>query len=372
MFGKKEKIIQSLPEVKVTRIPEDFYAGTNPVVKFSSPQNEKKPIVLIDSTLPKADKKIVDQQTMVGAGNRLHPANLFTNWKFLVLFSVIFLVIGGAIMGGYYYWQYSKTNTLVIPKPEITLPVAETNTTTEILSTEVSTTEEVTTAPVVVLSALIEFPSTLLGDSIDTDGDVITDVGETLFNTDPVISDFDGDKYPDGHEVFYLYNPAGVEPMKLIDSGLISVYSNPAFFYRLYYPKDWAVGIVDADSRDVLFSTITGENIEVRVINKNIGETFNDWFARNAVGERLENYLPFESVFKETGFARKDNMVFFIVKDNYVYAIVYHTTDSNTVNYRQVGVMIARSFQLGNNMVIPDRILEQNQNDVGVVSGTSF
>jgi hypothetical protein len=74
----------------------------------------------------------------------------------------------------------------------------------------------------------------------------------------------------------------------------------------------------------------------------------------------LADYLPFESVFKETGFARKDNLVYFFPKGNQVFAILYHTTDSNVVNYHMVIKMLARSFQFGSATEVPARTVEES------------
>ncbi len=373
MFGKKAVTVESLPDIKITKMPDDFYGGNNPTVKFKTVEQIVQSSAKADPVLSKVDKKMLDKQTAIGAGQKLHPVNLFTSWKFLLISAVVILIVGASIAGIYYWWQYKKTMPVVveIPKPEIVVPI----TTPEVIipETPVTTTEPVVSVVSPVNTEVkIDFPSTLLGDSIDTDKDNISDVAEEVFNTDSSNSDSDSDTYPDGHEVFYLYNPAGKEPMKLVDSGLINVFTNPSFLYKLYYPKSWAVGNVDITNRDILFSTITGENIEVKVLDMSPDETFNDWFARNAVGEQLSDYAPYESVFKESGFVRKDNLVYFFPKGNSVFVIVYHVTNSSVVNYRVVAQMMARSFQFGNATEIPARAVEENLSSTttsGVGSG---
>lgn len=365
--------VESLPDIKITKMPDDFYGGNNPTVKFKTVEQIVQSSAKADPVLSKVDKKMLDKQTAIGAGQKLHPVNLFTSWKFLLISAVVILIVGASIAGIYYWWQYKKTMPVVveIPKPEIVVPI----TTPEVIipETPVTTTEPVVSVVSPVNTEVkIDFPSTLLGDSIDTDKDNISDVAEEVFNTDSSNSDSDSDTYPDGHEVFYLYNPAGKEPMKLVDSGLINVFTNPSFLYKLYYPKSWAVGNVDITNRDILFSTITGENIEVKVLDMSPDETFNDWFARNAVGEQLSDYAPYESVFKESGFVRKDNLVYFFPKGNSVFVIVYHVTNSSVVNYRVVAQMMARSFQFGNATEIPARAVEENLSSTttsGVGSG---
>lgn len=364
MFGKTPAT-PPMPEISLNKIPDDFYGGKNPVVKFKTVETVKEAKAIKPAVLSNSEKSLLDKQTTVGAGNKMHPINLLANSKFL--FFAFLVIIGVVILigGGYYFWQYRQSQKIFVPiapvvtdiqEPEISNPVAE------LASTTV---EQPAVNQILSLSeASLDLPSTLLGDSTNTDKDELTDVAEELFTTDPTLPDTDGDKYPDNNEIYHLYNPVGKEPMKLVDSGLISVYINPVFGYKLYYPKSWAVGNVDAGYRDVLFSTITGENIEVRVLEKKAEENFVDWFARFAPAESFADYSPIESVFKQSGFGRKDILVYFFPTDNQVFAIIYHTSNSNVVNYRMVNKLFMRSFQLGNSSELQPRIIEENPNSV--------
>lgn len=368
MFGKSEKKKQTLPNVKVTKMPDDFYGGANPIIKFQTVEKLIKPAKITTPVLSSADKKLLDKKTVVGAGNKLHPINLITNWKFLIFSSIVILMVGGAVAGFYFWWQYRKTlpTTQQPVQPIVTEPINTQSSSPEVIPTAPVVTE--TILPTVATEVKLDFPASFLGDSMDTDKDEISNTAEDLFGTDPALSDSDGDKFTDGHEVYYLYNPSGKEPLKLIDSGLVNTYTNPAFLYKIFYPKSWAVGNVDISYRDILFSTFTGENIEISVSEMVAGETFNDWFARNAKGELLADYTPFESIFKETGFARKDSLVYFFQKGNQIFSILYHTTDSTVINYRMVIKMLARSFQFGDATDIPTRPIEENLNTTSTVT----
>jgi hypothetical protein len=372
MFGKKEEKKPSSPDIKVTKMPDDFYAGVNPVVKFQVVEKIITPTQVDKPILPMADKNLLDKQTAVGAGNKLHPINLLANWKFLLIAGGIILLIGSGGTGAYYYWQYKKSAAVavtpqlpVIVEPEIVLP--------EVVEPTTTTVAEIPfiVSPTLNNEVKIDFPSILLGESSDTDKDAISDMAEELFGTDPSLPDTDNDKYPDGHEVFYLYNPNGKEPMKIIDADTVKVYINPTFLYKLYYPKNWAVGNIDPLYKDVLFSTITGENIEVRVFDLNSGDSFENWFAVHANSQQLSDYVPFTSVFKEIGYSRKDDLVYFFPKDDKIFGIFYHTTDSNIINYKIVAKLIARSFQFGNITEIQPRITEENPNNLNNLGNSS-
>lgn len=368
MFGnkkKKEDKIEKTP-IAVTTIPEEFYAGTNPVVKF---KNIEKEIDLTDSHLSKADKKLLEKETAVGSNQPLHPVNLLSNRKFLFVGGLlVFLCI--AIGSGIYYVVFQNKSTpsgKITSSPSSTTTVSniDTNTSTASPVIETPTTSvEVSTSSLSSESA-IDFPSVVLGDSVDTDSDGLTDREEELFNTDLGVPDTDNDSYPDGHETYYLYNPAGEEPMRVIDSGSVKEFVNPVFGYKLYYPNTWAVGNVDSEYRDVLFSTITGENIEVRVFNKQAGEDFASWFARIAPREKYDDLVEFETYFKEKGWRRNDFLVYYFESQDKVYVIVYHTTDSTVVNYRSIIKLTARSFELSSDVI--DMPLSGNQTSTSSV-----
>lgn len=328
----------------VQTMPADFYGGVNPVVKFR--KVEKEVVLSGRPALTAAEKKIFDKSTAAGSGSALHPASLLTNKKYIIIFGSGLFAVVLAGVSVYYYFQLKSKPAAPSPQPpaislETTAPIAAVPTTTETPAPAVTTTE--TVLPTLAEAAL-EFPSNLLGESADLDKDDLTDVAEELFGTDPSKPDTDEDGYNDGHEVFYLYNPAGKEPMKLLASGLVTEYKNPTFGYSAYYPKNWAVGSVDEENREALFSTITGENIEIRTFDLAPTEIFADWFAKWAPTENYGDLLDFESRFFSAGKARKDGLVYYFIDNSHVYVLIYHTTDSNTVNYRSVLLLLARSF----------------------------
>ncbi len=350
MFGHKKATPTNTTNEPVVAaihvIPTDFYGGMNPVVTFKDVSREV--VLNRGAVVSPADKKLLDKQTAVGSGEVLHPANLLANPKFLALAALgLFVVIGGGVT--LYYVLTSKPETPVVPIvttpiPTDTAPIVEAPTTPLITP---SSTEPVVTTPVSLADQPLTFPSVLLGDSVDTDKDELTDREEELFATDLNIPDTDSDTYSDSHELFYLYNPAGKEPQKLLDSGLVKQYTNPSFGYTLYYPISWALGDVDGTSRDMLFSTLTGENIEVRVFDKEATEDFATWFQKRAPDQKYSDVQNFDTYFDGKGYRRQDWLVYYFPTANHVYVLVYHTTDSNIINYRTVLKVMARSFVTG-------------------------
>ena len=342
-LGKNKQPEISKPSIPVVTIPTEFYAAANPTLTFKNVEKVITP--KSDSAMPPADKKAFDKSTSAGNGQPLHPATLFSNQKKLFLIGGGLFVLFIILVGGYYFWQSKKTapikKAIVVPKNQITATVAPT--TTEPLPEPIP--EPLIEPTIPVLSEVrLEFP-TFLSKSDDLDNDGLTDQEEELFKSDPGIPDTDDDSYLDGSEVFHLYNPVGKEPIRLIESGSVEDYVNPAFGYAVYYPVGWAIGNVDGGYRDMLFSAITGENIEIRVFDKAEQQNFSEWLAANAPSEKIADIADFSNRFNDGGFKRSDDLVYYYVMPTRVYVIAYHTVGTTVANYPAVVEMMARSFR---------------------------
>ncbi len=341
MFGKKDSNPLEVPkDLRITTIPQDFYAGADPTVKFKETEKIVDMAKLSGSPLKGHEKRALDAATAKGV------ALISTKWWIVGAAGLFVIFLVGA---GIYYWLTLRTKTEAVPPtpPQIITPVppvtpTPTPTEPEATSTPTTTPETPPESP-----SGMELPSKLLSFAADMDGDGISDAAEIVFKSDPGNPDTDNDFYPDGHEIFYLYNPNGFEPVKLIESGVVKLFKSGNFNYELYYPESWAVGSVDGEGRQVLFSTLTGENIEVRVFDKEFGLSPMNWFSANApLSEQFSDYRDFSSRFAVAGKVRTDGLVYFFFTNDKVYAIIYHVTNSDTVNYKSVIDIMARSFYI--------------------------
>jgi len=360
MFGAKEK--KTLPEstITVSTIPDEFYGGKNPVVSFKNISVKVK-----GAEKPTGPEKKAFYEQSVKSKHKF--AEVATNPKYLALFAGIIFVLALLSAGGYYYIKntfFNKQMQIVDTSQENIVPsfsdqsiTPQENLAEEKGEEQAGLAETATTTVEETIKELsIDFPSILLAESADLDNDGLTDLAEEEFGTDPGDFDTDKDKYPDGLEVHYLYNPKGFEPQKLVDSGLVKTFENPNFNYRVYIPVRWAVGSVDEENRQVLFSTLSGENFEIRVFDLQSGEDFDNWFVRMALSQDFSNLDDFETRAKYIGKMRKDGLVYYFTKDNRVYVMLYHTTDSTVVNYKAVFSMMARSLDFE---VSQKEVLEQ-------------
>lgn len=364
MFGKKKPQIKTNVSADFNIIPAEFYGTHDPVVHYNG-----------------SSKKVERSRLTNGKVSLLE---ILKNKKVLIIIGgvVLLIAIGGII------WYYLVDAGIISKKEEIIVPKVEEKIVEEspivevppVVTEIVSTTEEVvvtTTEEVPQLSNQemeIDFPRIILTNSVDLDNDGLTDLEEEIFDTDSGTSDTDRDGYYDGQEVNNLYNPKGVAPVRLIDSGLITEYTNPIWQYRIYYPATWQIGEVDKEYNQVIFSAVTGDYIEVLVFQKNDGEKFVDWFARKGINQKITDLQNFQNRFQENGQRRQDNLVNYFERDNNVYVIIYHPASENGfVSFRHVVQMSVQSFRpkktqvsLPEQTVLPPSLTEKEIEEISV------
>lgn len=378
MFGKKNKnkIVEELDK-NIQVIPDDFYGGKDPVVHYAGERNLAKGKQGVSP-----DKKFRAKTSSTSNGIFARIKNFFSHKA--VLYSalgILFLAFVGGVT--WYYLNQagfvgqsamvvpesvvdesktslevdSATDVVIEPAGEEILDKSEmdlsaTNTQVEVVDLASET------KPLSLEDRPIDFPRIILTDSVDIDSDNLTDLEEEIFGTDSGVWDTDNDGYYDGQEVVNLYNPKGLAPVKLIDSGLIREYVNPVWQYRIYYPIVWEQGTVDTESRQVLFSSITGDYVEVLVYQKNNQENFVDWFARKALGEKYSELSTFATVFQEESYKRRDGLVYYFVRGNNIYVLVYHPGVTGFIPFRNTVQFMANSFRPSKTIInIPDQVV---------------
>ena len=363
MFGfRKKKKIQKKEEKSTSRIhviPDIFYGGKDPVIYH-------KQKVEVTTQKKHTEKKQAQQHIVQDS--------FFHTHKKLIVIGGIVLLLGVTSVSAWYYigtvGGQTSNKVVVVPPKQVSEPVEdpakEEVPVEEPIVEEDSIPEEEpifpTTTPEVIVEDVdieiepVSFPRILLIDSPDADADELTDEEEIIFSTNVDVWDTDNDGYYDGQEVINLYNPNGLAPVKIIDSGLVEEYTNPVWKYRLYYPNQWKLGEVDTESRQVLISTLSGDFIEVRTFDKQKGMSFQQWFSQNIEGEKFQDIRIEKNRFKEDGWRRKDGLVAYFVSDVYVSVLIYHPGVTGAVPYRNVMRMVFESFRSAKNaVVIPDQ-----------------
>ncbi|MFA7244581.1 MAG: hypothetical protein WC070_00150 [Candidatus Magasanikbacteria bacterium] len=381
MFGKKKNTVKKEePNLNVTVIPEVFYGGQDPYIY--KVDNEQ----ISNNNVSKKTEKIDHKLKVAQQKNNQKDKKLF--W----IVSIVSFIIVVSGITWYYLAPYYKarkislenTNNSQNNNTEIinidVLPIKTVTTTEDIVSTT-STLEELVSSTPSLQNVFLQFPAILTLDTADIDADSLTDLEEEVFGTDSGTWDSDKDNYYDGQEVYNLYNPKGLAPVKIIDSGLVNEYKNNYSGYRLYYPNTWQKGAVDAVETQVLFSSANGDYIEVRVFKKDVGQQFISWFSRYAEGQNYSDLQSFKNRFSESSWLRKDSLVSYFEDSNYIFVMVYHPKDRGPVAYRHVMQMMYQSFRMPKtDTVLPEQIIYPSttssttnvSNTVNFVTNTSF
>lgn len=192
---------------------------------------------------------------------------------------------------------------------------------------------------------LIEQSQTVLS-SLDSDLDGLTDVEESFYLTDKDEFDSDNDSYSDKQELINLYNPSGIAPVRLIESGNVDEYTNPTFDYYIYYPKNWVVKPLDQTNREVIFTSTTGEFIEV-LIEDNISKlSLEEWFKNQYTEEELKRtQIVSTKDNKLAGIRSADRRRAYFAQDQYIYIIIHNFGTKTEVDYSVTYEMMIKSFR---------------------------
>jgi hypothetical protein len=347
MFGTSSKAVdipigesvpqeEGRPPLRIATIPDDFYGGKNPAIY--EPVSKKSV-----AEAPQKVPLVVEEDT----DDVVQPKSKMRIW--IILGSISFVLFVGGVTAYYLYdagilFRPKEDVPTSVPIPE-PIPVPEQIPEPIVIPDPVIEPEEDVSIEIPSFDSPILFPPINTSQGPDIDNDGLTDAEELVFGTDPGMWDTDGDGYNDGLEVMNLYNPLGFAPVRIIDSAVVREYTNPTFGYNIYYPQAWNVGAVDTSAREILFSGITGDYIAVYVRPMERGETFQEWFVRNAAGERITDIEGFENRFKIPGFRRTDGLVAYFGIHDIVYTIVYYPVANVPVQYRAIMNMMIQSFR---------------------------
>ncbi|HEX9664780.1 MAG TPA: hypothetical protein VGA49_03055 [Patescibacteria group bacterium] len=199
----------------------------------------------------------------------------------------------------------------------------------------------------------------LLASSLDSDQDGLTDVEEELYGTNPNLPDSDGDGHIDALELMNLFNPAEPAPAELPGSNLVELYSNPSFDYRILYPSRWIARPIDTELKEVIFSSETGEFIEVLVSENPEGLSVLNWYLQQSptvTPSQVQSVVTKNNI---RGIQSVDGLTVYLVKPvdssitgeaeakQYIYAISYNPGTRPELNFKSTLKMMYNSFELG-------------------------
>ncbi|MBU1130649.1 hypothetical protein KJ840_00760 [Patescibacteria group bacterium] len=177
---------------------------------------------------------------------------------------------------------------------------------------------------------------------LDSDGDQLTDIEENIYQTDSALADTDGDGYTDAAEILNFYDPT-VAGGRLMDSGLIEVYQNPVFNYSLLYPKAWVARSLTVDNKEIIFTSSTGEFVEIIVQENPLTLSAYNWYSNLNPGVDISeiNSLIIDGL---PAIQTPDGLTSYLAAGTKIYAITYNIGTGNQMNFQTTYQLFLKSF----------------------------
>lgn len=180
---------------------------------------------------------------------------------------------------------------------------------------------------------------------LDSDSDGLTDVEEPLYGTDARNPDADSDGFLDGNEVFHLYNPAAKSPVRLLDSGLVKLFSAPVG-WSLLVPMNWTAGLDIPDGSQASMTSGRGEVVTLRIEDNPTGASLADWYSARTPGESASSVRAFLTKSGLQGISAGDRLETAFAWGNKVFTVKYGTGGQPFINYRTTFEMMLNSLKL--------------------------
>ncbi len=357
MFGSKQPPVGSatsseIPDdsLRIHTIPKAFYGKTISAADAAPTPEQLNP----NSAAARANTSTIATQATTSIGSvfdtpgpsaqaQIQHAPAHSSKMKVVLLSSLGAVV--LAVAGTATWFYTRD---VAPTPVVDVPpvVREEEPDQEIpQDANITPTSTVVadTAPVVDPDVLLPIAS--VGDTIDFDGDGLTDVEEELYKTDPAIADTDLDTFTDGVELTNLFDPLVEAPAMLEESPNVVRYVNPVHDYAVFHPRDWLAAPVDERTSDeVTFTSLTGEFVTIQAFPLKENELFVSWFATHNPSTQYSALTSWSNRRELTGWYEPSFMRFYFVNQKSVFVMEYHPGIRNAVNFRRSVRMMAESF----------------------------
>ncbi len=180
----------------------------------------------------------------------------------------------------------------------------------------------------------------------DTDTDGLSDIEEGLWGSDPLKEDTDGDSYLDGEEIKNLYSPLVVGAnSKLINTGAVKTYTNNQYGYSLAYPANWTQSLLNETGEEVIFTSQTGEFVEVIIQENEEDLTAQDWYLEQ---NPTVNSADLEEVLigNWSGVKSPDKLNVYLSRASRIYILSYNVGLKTELNYATTFEMMLKSLKL--------------------------
>ncbi|MBI4280577.1 hypothetical protein HY628_00085 [Candidatus Uhrbacteria bacterium] len=197
-------------------------------------------------------------------------------------------------------------------------------------------------------SSPLPAPPPPIRSGIDSDSDGLTDIEETtIYKSNPLNPDTDGDSFIDGNEVFHLYDPTRGAQARLEQHKEIERFVRENLPITLIIPKAWelAGGGESEFIFDLEFLTRGGELIGVWAERRSSDETLEEWFEANV---KDLSVVPFETKQGIPGWRSTDQRIVFLAPEetDFVLGMHYRLDSVRTIEFLRTFEMMINSLQV--------------------------
>lgn len=231
--------------------------------------------------------------------------------------------------------QEVNTNTMPVNVNENQNVNAGVNTST---STDANTNQNTNTNTNTNVGTVTQLPS-----AADGDNDGLTAVEEQLYGTNEIVSDTDGDGYPDGSELLNGYDPTKANGA-LAASGLFKTFSGQG--YSIIYPTNWKLNSLS--STEVIFQSDGGEFVEIiTIMNSNRLSLF-DWYKEELPGSNAESTVELK-INSLDALRTADHLNYYLTMPSdtsLIYLVTYNVGNLSEANYMTTFGAMIKSFKL--------------------------
>ena len=177
----------------------------------------------------------------------------------------------------------------------------------------------------------------------DTDTDGLTNVEELLYGTDFRSPDTDGDTFLDGNVVFHRYDPNGLSPSTLLDTGAVRVLERADVPFTLYYPASWSLSAASTNGK-VTFRSEENGSIELTYEEKDSLTDLSAWMKAGGISAKGAE----ETMTKEGYPARstEDGRTVYLDLGDWVVSAVYDLGDTMSIEFLQTFKMMMNSVDV--------------------------
>ncbi len=179
----------------------------------------------------------------------------------------------------------------------------------------------------------------------DTDSDGLTNVEELLYGTDFRNPDSDGDTFLDGNEVFHRFDPRGLAPSTLLDTGAVRVLESIELPFTMYYPTTWNPVSTPASMR-VSFRSATGAGVNVLWQDKTSDTSLETWYQAQVDEVEINRLQATTTKEGYRALIGPDERVMYVEASLRVYTIIYDLGDAKSIEFLQTFKMMVNSFKL--------------------------